>query len=273
MAPEVFSSRYDEKCDIWSAGIILFMMVTGLVPFGGKDQTRLRREICTHQIDFSKPSLSHISPQVKDLLTKMLEKIPAKRYNATDVLDHSWFHCYKENTLSNTPINIDSLNALTKFHAENKLKRTILTFIGTKMIEEEVSKELSRLFRAIDRNSDGKLSYDEFNSAYELLGVSIEDSKTIFEEIDSNQSGMVEYNEFVMACQRSRDLENKGYLEKTFQAYDIGGDGALSIAELRFSIPGIDTQDWEEFFKTADKDQDGKITLSEFKSYLLSNRI
>lgn len=273
MAPEVFSARYDEKCDIWSAGIILFMMVTGLVPFTGNNQSQLRRAICTNQIDYSKPSLSHISTEVKDLLTKMIEKNPAKRYNASDVLDHSWFHCYKENTLSNAPINIDALNALSKFHALTKLKRTILTFIGTKMIEEETSKELSRLFRAIDRNNDGKLSYDEITSAYELLGVSIEDSKKIFAEIDSNQSGMVEYNEFVMACNRSKDLENKGILEKTFQTYDIGGDGTLSINELKFSIPGIDTQDWVEFFNTADKDKDGKITLSEFKSYLLSNNI
>lgn len=273
MAPEVFSARYDEKCDIWSAGVIMFMMMTGLVPFAGNDRNQLRRSICTHQINFSKEKFSHISGQAKDLISKMLEKNPSRRFNAGDVLDHPWFHSYKENLLSENLLNVEAFESLAKFHAETKLKRTVLTFISTKIMDDEAVRELSRLFKAIDRNSDGKLSYDEITSAYEMLGVTLEDSKKVFAEIDSNQSGMVEYSEFITACQRVKVFENKGYLEKTFQTYDIGGDGTLSMAELKYSIPGIESQDWVEFFNKADKDKDGKISLSEFKEYLLSSEI
>ena len=270
MCPEMFKGPYDEKCDVWSAGVILYMMITGLVPFYAKELSQLRRLICTTQVDFSKPVWENVSSEAKDLVNKMLDKNPNKRPSAQQVLSHKWFNRYESETLSDLPISADALDNLAKFYAKDKLKRTIFTFIATNMIDDESSKDLARLFRAIDKNEDGKLSKEEIEAAYEHLGLTLNDVKSIFQDVDADNSGMIEYTEFLTACFKIKGNDNKDYLAKAFEVYDQGGDGSLSIAELKSGVPGIESTKWNEFLVQADKDHDGKINLTEFKDYLLT---
>jgi calcium-dependent protein kinase len=199
----------------------------------------------------------------------MLEKNPAKRPTAKQVLKHLWFKNYEANKLSDITISQDALEQLSHYHAQDKLKRTVFTYIATNMMDEEYSRDLARLFRTIDKNEDGKLSKDEIEGAYEYLGISVQDIEKIFQEVDSDSSGMIEYTEFITACFKIKGNEQKDYLSKAFEVYDVGGDGTLSITELKNGIPGIESTKWNEFLTQADQDKDGKINLNEFKGYLM----
>ncbi|KFK30980.1 hypothetical protein AALP_AA6G053200 [Arabis alpina] len=85
VAPEVLRKEsYGEKIDIWSAGVILYLLLSGEPPFVTD------YEIMERKLDFSNHPWPSISPAAKDLIKKMLQKVPEKRCTALDVLTHSW---------------------------------------------------------------------------------------------------------------------------------------------------------------------------------------
>ncbi len=153
MSPEMFAGEYNEKCDIWSSGVILHMMLTGSVPFLGSGINQIRAAVTSAKVDYTKPVWTNISPEGKDLLKKMLEPSYSKRLSAAQVIDHPWFNRHKAGTLSKTPLSEEALENLSKFHATNKLQKSILTFISTNIMNEESNKELADLFRSMDKNT------------------------------------------------------------------------------------------------------------------------
>lgn len=85
MAPEVFSGKYTEKCDIWSLGVVLYQLMTGKYPFDGFNVNKIAEAILYG--NFKAPN---VSKNLKDLLSRMLEKDPKKRISLDEILSHDW---------------------------------------------------------------------------------------------------------------------------------------------------------------------------------------
>ena len=69
IAPEVLTNLYNEKCDIWSIGIILYMLLSGNVPFDGKNELEIMKKVKTGLYSLSIPEMTHVSEEAKDLIT------------------------------------------------------------------------------------------------------------------------------------------------------------------------------------------------------------
>jgi calcium-dependent protein kinase len=80
IAPEVLLGRYDEKCDVWSVGVIIFILLCGCVPFGGESDEEIFDSIRSAPLKFFSPYWDHISDSVKDLVSHMLDRNPVTRY-------------------------------------------------------------------------------------------------------------------------------------------------------------------------------------------------
>ena len=90
IAPEVLKREYDHKCDIWSAGVILFILLCGYPPFNGANDTEIMKNVLKGKFDFKGENWEYNSAECKDLITKMLTYDPKKRVSAADCLAHSW---------------------------------------------------------------------------------------------------------------------------------------------------------------------------------------
>ena len=88
-APEVIEGNYNEKCDIWSCGILLYSLLVGTVPFNGRNHKEIANKIKEMKIPFTE-EFNDISNEAKDLIKKMLVK-EDERISADDVLKHPWF--------------------------------------------------------------------------------------------------------------------------------------------------------------------------------------
>lgn len=90
IAPEVIKKNYNEKCDIWSLGVILYMMLFGVPPFNGRTDKIIFDKILAGKYTLPEKKSLNISPEAKDLITKMLEYDPEKRISARQALNHPW---------------------------------------------------------------------------------------------------------------------------------------------------------------------------------------
>ena len=101
-APEIFTqAEHDEKVDVWSAGIVLFMMLTGVQPFYHQHMPRLMEMIAKEEPNYHHEALQQVSKDAIDLLKKLLTKDPRKRPSAKECLGHPWF---ADQANSNKPI-------------------------------------------------------------------------------------------------------------------------------------------------------------------------
>ena len=97
MAPEVINGTYNEKCDIWSAGIILFVLLSGVPPFLGRTLNGITQKILDIKYDFNRPEWSNVSNESKDLLQKIFV-CADKRPTAEEILNHVWVNKLSPNS-------------------------------------------------------------------------------------------------------------------------------------------------------------------------------
>ncbi|GJP33675.1 hypothetical protein CLOM_g18201 [Closterium sp. NIES-68] len=89
-APEVLDRAYGPEADIWSAGVVLYILLCGFPPFWAATDADLERKIRVASVDFRHPRWAAVSGGAKDLILRMLEKDPRKRISALEIFAHPW---------------------------------------------------------------------------------------------------------------------------------------------------------------------------------------
>lgn len=148
---------YDEKCDIWSAGVILYILLSGVPPFYGDTDPQILESVKKGVFSFDIPEFKGVTDSVKDLIRKMICK-PSARLTAQQTLEHPWMKA----DLEKMTLNLNFGN-LKNFQNYNKLKKATLTYIASQCSENEI-KELGFLFKGIDKNGDGVLTVEEIKN-------------------------------------------------------------------------------------------------------------
>ena len=92
IAPEVISGSYDEKCDIWSCGVLLYMMMSGQPPFYASSRKEVMAKIKKGKFQFKSKIWNVVSPEAKNLISSMLTVDPQLRPSCKEVLNHKWFN-------------------------------------------------------------------------------------------------------------------------------------------------------------------------------------
>lgn len=91
IAPEVLDKNYDEKCDIWSCGVIMYIILCGYPPFNGQNDQVIMERVKIGKFNFDTQEWKQISQEAKNLISNMLQKDPAKRFSAEQCLQDKWF--------------------------------------------------------------------------------------------------------------------------------------------------------------------------------------
>lgn len=155
IAPEVLGGSYDEKCDVWSCGVLLYLILSGQPPFYSKRREDILDMIKVGEFNFSREIWSRISRHAKDIIKKMLNIDPTRRPSCSEILEHPWFKYEKELSVIKTKTYIDNI---LKFDAKNSFSHAILTFLVTNIAHKDASDDALKLFRSLDKNGDGMLT-------------------------------------------------------------------------------------------------------------------
>ena len=268
VAPEILIGDYNEKCDIWSAGVILYIFLSGDPPFNGPNDTAIYNKIAQMKFSFPEKKWKNISNEAKDLIIHMLA--PEKeRYNAKQVLAHPWFK-----NARNTPL-VD-LNFDPMFFADyirgSGLKKASLLFIASRLDENEIL-NLKKIFEAFDKGKDGQISIDELQQGLIQLKsshINPNDVFNLFKTLDADKNGRIDYTEFLAATLDKQTYLKKERLYEAFCVFDKDGSGHISKQELVDVLKTEKSQEKEieKYIKAADKNGDGLIDYKEFLEHM-----
>jgi calcium-dependent protein kinase len=272
LAPEVIAENYDEKCDVWSCGIILYILLCGYPPFNGVSNNDIYNAIRYSKLNFNQNNWSNISKEAITLITKMLEKNPKKRISAEEGLNDFWFKKVSFNRKQTIGINqFEILERMALFVQQNKFKQAVLQFISTQFNLKKEEEELKQVFKHFDNDGSGLISKKEFIEQIEnLYGgiISEEILNHFFSSLDLDNSGTISYNEFLTSVIDSQKILTEDRLNKAFKMFDKDGSGTLEIGEIKQFFGGND-KTWKRVLKEIDENEDGCIDFQEFKKMMV----
>jgi len=265
--PEILAGNYTEKCDIWSAGIILYILLSGEPPFNGPNDETIFARIKTYKYEFPEQKWSKISVEAKDLLTKMLIQ-EDKRLSASQVLQHPWFDIIKNEKITFEKLNFGKDNFFKEYKDSNQLKKIVLLYIASKLEENEIL-DLKNLFKAFDKDENGQIDYKEFEQGLMELNseeLNKDEIRQFFNDIDADNNGKIDYTEFIAATLQKQIFLKKETLFEAFSALDSDRDCKITKEEL---MKILRLQPKEDKFaikliELADKNGDGVIDYKEF---------
>jgi len=281
MAPEIIKRKYDEKCDLWSIGVIMYILLTGRPPFDGNDDDEILENVKKGVFDKSSYPYPLLSSQSKDLIDKLLQYDPKKRISADQAIEHPWFKTaeFKKKDKVNTiapELARELIGNMTKYRSDNILKCAVIAYLVHHITNTEECFEASKLFIKIDLNYDGKIEKHELIQGFQKYwGISKDEAEEkvelIFANIDTDFNGFIEYEEFVRASVNSSIFMSKNYLKFAFNYFDRDASGDITFEEIkkRFiqnakNVNEEVDQELKEIFDSIDINGDGSISFNEF---------
>ena len=281
MAPEVLKRKYDEKCDLWSIGVIFYILLTGRPPFDGNDDDEILKNVEKGVYDKTSYPYPSLSSLAKDLINKLLQYDPKKRISAEESLEHQWFKTAefkKKDKVNTIPHELAKqlISNMTKYKSNNMLKCAVIAYLVHHLTNTEECMEASKLFIKIDLNSDGKIEKHELIQGFQKYwGMSEDEVKEkvdiIFANIDTDFNGFIEYEEFVRAAVNPSIFMSQNYLKFAFNYFDRDSSGDITFEEIKkrfsqnsnYNSEKMDSE-LKDIFDKIDINNDGSISFFEF---------
>ena len=275
-SPEVLKNNYNKKCDIWSCGVIMYVLLSGHFPFYGKTEEEITKKILSGKYTFDNKYFSNISDEAKDLISKCLIYDKNKRISIEEVLKHEFF----ADDLNPNNIfedEIDSKNALISlknYSQSSKIYQTVLAFLSHNFADKEQLNKLKKIFYKIDLNLDGKLSKEELETAFKEAGMEMksEQLNKVIESIDFDGNGYIEYEEFIRVTLPKEQLFTDKNLKTAFDMFDLDKNGSISLNEFK-EILGLtkikDKNVNKELLKEIPIKGNEEISFEQFKKILI----
>lgn len=282
VAPEVLKRGeipYNEKVDVWSCGVMLYMLLCGFMPFHADDDREILKIVKKGKFTFQPKAVwDKISDDAKDLIKLMINKDPQERCTATEAYRHRWTQ--KENVQGEgwaLQPEDDIVKSMRQFLQHNRLKRVALQIIARQISDDDITK-LRNIFLRIDEDQSGSLTIDEMDKALLELEVdqnARQEMAAIMRSIDQNGAGEIEYTEFLAAMLKQEQYLQEDVCRGAFAMLDVDGDGELSISDLKClltdgsqdmgkTISKAAMEEIETIMFEIDENQDGGCSFEEF---------
>ncbi|KAF6174514.1 hypothetical protein GIB67_004708 [Kingdonia uniflora] len=288
MAPEVLKRNYGPEVDIWSAGVILYILLCGVPPFWDETEQGVAQAIIRGVIDFRRDPWPLVSESAKSLVRKMLQSDPRKRLTAQQVLEHPWLQNAKK--ASNVPLGDIVRSRLKQFSAMNRFKKKAMRVIAEHLSAEEVE-VIRDMFKLMDTDRNGKITYEELKTGLQKVGSQLAEPeiKMLMEAITPcSRKASVEKRGGSSRIRESMgnpirdDFRNHSpavnwdkppIFDKFSEEADVNGSGTLDYGEFVAVTLHLQRMENEVHFQKAflffDKDGSGYIEMDELQAALM----
>ena len=285
IAPEVLNKSYSNKCDVWSCGVILYILLSGTPPFFGENDQEIMENVKRGKFTFDLPEFKLVSQEAKNLITNLLRYDPIKRITAEEAWGDNWIQKYSKKKIA-ANLNVDNnsykipISNIKNFAARHKFQQATIAFLVHQVSSTDMMKDLRKIFKEFDKNGDGQLSYTElkegFKKYYNNDDVADKEFDILIEKIDLDHNNFIEYEEFLRVTVNLDVLITDQNLKLAFDFFDKDKSGKLSPDEIK-EVLGVNFPDNIEkeneiikgIISEIDLNKDGIVSFEEFKELML----
>ncbi|KAL3908326.1 MAG: hypothetical protein SGARI_003114, partial [Bacillariaceae sp.] len=260
MAPQVLQGVYTSQADMWSCGVITYMLLSSHRPFYNKKRKIMIDRIMRCDFTFEKDYWKPISAEAKDFISKLLVLDPKIRNNAAQAQKHGWLS--KEFNLADRAPTASFQNAvadnLLVYKDTAALKKIALNVIAHRSSTEDIM-QLRKCFDSYDTANNGIISFEEFQEALKKSNYDDKEIEGMFKSVDINDNGHVMYTEFIAATLEAQGQVEEERIAEAFDRFDSDNSGYISKDNmLEFLGDGAAMKDVEAILNDADLDNDGQ---------------
>jgi calcium-dependent protein kinase len=276
-SPEVIDDLYDEKCDEWSCGILMYLLLCGEPPFDGETDKEIFEKIKKGKYSFSLPHFKNVSNNCKDLIKKLLEPKISRRIKAKDALKHPFFtesFNPEEALTQNKDITIIKRLETLKL-IQSQFHQAIISYMSSNYISKDEEKKLRTVFRYIDYDNKSFLTKAKIEKVLKEYGILCTEEKLqrILEVLDVDKDGVVEYQEFIQGLCDKCTLFNEFNLKNVFAIMDEDNKGYLTSDDIKnFAFPNktVNKEAITEYLNQFGMKIDDKLKFDSFV-YIIQN--
>ena len=280
IAPEVIQKKYNLKCDLWSCGVIMFVLLTKKPPFGGRNDAIIMQNIQIGK--YKEHLLDEYSPYAKELVALLLEKNIKKRINAEQALNHPWFDVFKCKDILTDIQDKDTIKRfienLKNYKRGSIIQETALAFLVHNYPDLDEVVNACKLFGQIDKHGKGKITLNDFiEGLNKILKKNMEeDAKKIFENLDEYSSGYLEYEMFIRAAINKKIFLTEDTLKFTFKFFDkentkkITSESIIKIFEESIEKDENVRIELEKLIKEASPNENLEMDFENFSEFMKS---
>ncbi len=281
IAPEVLNKNYNEKCDVWSCGVIMYILLSQRPPFGGRNDKEIMENVKKGTFDLQSPPFNQLSESGIDLINKLLTIDVDKRISAEEALNHPWFKENKSKQLFN---NIkdkrtikDLIKNLKSYRRTSVIQETALAYLVHHFPHIKDVVNACKLFNKFDHSGDGKITKDELYKGLSKIYQSStleKDVDEIFKNLDMDNNGYIGYEEFVRGAVNKEYFVKPNVLKFAFRYFDKDNSGEITFDEIEElfyeSIPDKNKvhETLMAIIKEVDINNDKKISFGEFSTVM-----
>jgi len=277
--------EYSAASDIWAAGVILFILLSGSPPFYGRTHKEIFEKIKTAHWGFHGRNWGQVSEGAKDLVKRMLRQNPSERLTVEEVLDHPWIREHEHVSAEDLP---GTLESLKMFSARQKFRAAAMVCIGSaRMQRVRLAAAASSAAAAVggeeggeerkkeDEFLKGLFSEEELERLKNEFGrIAAENAMASPERIEGGQEGKgLDFRHF-REIMTGLGLDHLP-LERIFKVFDTNGTGDVDYREFLVGVSKFRLQGPAALkfcFEVFDEDNSGAISREEMTKVLVHTR-
>lgn len=283
VAPEVLNREYTKSCDIWSIGVITYILLCGYPPFYGDTDNQIFESVRTARFDFPSPDWDGISDMAKDFICSLLKRDPSQRLIASKALVHPWIKTMasvdaatekRGHRKQRTSIAFASRSiAFMKYRDMQKLKKAALGYLATNATNDDIS-ALKEIFKEIDVDKDGTITLLELDECLKnatfLPNITV-DLQNLRADLCLSGDDSVQWRDFIALMMDRNLVMKEDNLRMVFEHFKGSEPDHIVISDI-INLVGGSQESAREIMKMVDQDSDGRIDFNEFRKMMEDER-
>lgn len=269
--PEVHKNKYDQKSDMYSAGIVMYLLLLGQVPFSGETT----ESILSNQIsqNFPKDQNWHnLSPDCQALIQSLLSPTIESRPSSSSILSDPWFT--RPSTSSSLQNSSETIKSLKEYRAKVKLRKSIFSYIVNQILIETEEKELKQALKKAENNKTGQTELDDLIKAVKIVygeKKSVDSIIKHFNDVNLDSQGKMDLQMFVDRIVSEEKKISSDRLEMCFMVYGKDATGKVFRDEISEVLEeyDVDSSAWNSVLEKIEL-SDGCMDFKEFKNLMVS---
>jgi len=286
IAPEVLTGHYNESCDMWSIGVIMFIMIFGFPPFydNSNNPNRMRGDKVIYanvKKGFTPkvkrgygpwfPKAQPVSISCKDLIARLLRSDVASRMTSEEAMSHPWILGQDLGGKLVVQLDSDVMRSVRYFNRKCQLRGEILLLLKElKYLSKHQEEAVKKTFELMDTDKDGMINVDDLYRALHEVDDQItkEECESIMASVDANNNGVLHYDDLLSIRINRKLISKEERLRKVFRCLDVKGTKRLTPAEVQGALlsvhKNITLEQSEKLVREAKKNADGDIDYEEW---------